>query len=797
MKRPINTTVGWLGVLAGLWVLPGSLWSAVPATAASVSGHVSTEQRATPAPRTIPTRKGTPAAKSVRKTFVTLDTINHFNSQKPLLPSSDAQKRSLTPETVVHVQRATPRPKIRRPWAKFSLEKRFKKRFSALLKPQLPADLLRNDFWEEDDFLASYVAWERLFHPDYRATVSRLQAFLKQWPDHPLAYRVRGLLDQRMISHKNHRVVADWYQNRTIKSGKTAQRVRYLEALVHEKRFDKAWPIWRRLYREGNALYKGLEKQLRTRFSPRLSQSDHEARAWVYIRKKRVKGLEKIIKAFDPGRADYFRALASAYYGRGSFKKHYQTLNAEDKMDGRLWEARIMGLWRHKRRTAAIALLMGVEGGYLSEKVRASLRYRFGKDLLYLREKISQAHLLLQANADESTGRLADSTWMAGWSALKLGKKEVALNNFRRLGLHAKDRNRASQGAYWTAKLLEQEGKPFNKWLRKATKHPDTFYGLLAIERLKGSLTADNIGGRKLTCNDVPFEDGLLKTARLRMAKLVRMDRAYYVGSEVKRIAKKLKLSPMQQICLAENYQDPHHVIRTASALRNSGGGKLWRGLYPEPGRWAPATGWTLHPAAVWGTVRQESLFNHRIKSSAGAMGMMQLMPATARGEARILKLPRATQLKLLRPEYNLSLGQSYLQRMLARHEGDMALALISYNAGPGRAKMWKGRRDKMDALTFIEEIPFAETRHYVKRVTHGQAIYLMRYQGQASLNALVQPRGPGLDALKPPANWQTPQTRLSEAELAFKVRSQAPRPKAALHSFYDPILEGETAETF
>ncbi|ABK43145.1 Lytic transglycosylase, catalytic [Magnetococcus marinus MC-1] len=805
--------VGGVGLL--VWLLPLPLWSAVP-DAALEQSPVTVEKRAVPTPRQVenlPQPAVGQPAHSVQapleikplaavapppKPLVALPPSSKPTAgvasaipvRPPLPHANDLQKQAVTSNS-----RATPMPKRRQSWLKLPVEQRFKKRFEALLKPKLPTELFEDNFWAEDDFLASYVAWELLFHPDYHATVPRLQAFLQKWPEHPMADRVEALMDQRMVGHKDDQTVLAWFAKRTIKSVKTSQRLRYLEALLHEKMTEQAYPVWRQLYREGaNLEIKGANAES-WRFNKRLQQSDHEARARALIQKKQVKEFDRLLADFPKEQANYFRALASATYGRSDFDKRYGVLDAKQKVDADLWEARINGLWRLRHYTDAIQLLMGVEWAYLGDQQRRLMRYKFGKELLYSRDEVAQAHRLLQANAASGAEGLDDSTWMAGWSALKLGKQGVALEDFRRLGRYAKDRDRASQGAYWSAKLLESEGKPYKKWLQRAAKHPDTFYGLLAIERLQGELTPAAIGGRALACDDLPFTDTRLAEARQRMAKLVEMDRAYYVGGEVQRAARKLKLNALQQICLAEAYQDPYYVLRTASALRNQGGGRLWRGLYPEPSGWEPSTGWSLHPAAVWGTVRQESLFNHRIQSSAGAMGMMQLMPATARGEARILNLPRATSLKLLRPEYNLSLGQSYLQRMLNNHEGDMTLALISYNAGPNRANLWKVNRDKMDDLTFIENIPFSETRHYVKRVTHGQAIYLLRYQGKASLKAWIQPHGPGLERLQPPKNWQGVKSRLVEAEGALQATARRPPPRAVLQSFYDPM--GQTEERF
>jgi soluble lytic murein transglycosylase len=171
-----------------------------------------------------------------------------------------------------------------------------------------------------------------------------------------------------------------------------------------------------------------------------------------------------------------------------------------------------------------------------------------------------------------------------------------------------------------------------------------------------------------------------------------------------------------------------------------------------------------LDPALVYGLVRQESRFVSDIVSSAGATGLMQLMPPTARWAAKQLGRPR-TPLKLEDPASNAQLGAYYLRHVLDGLGGMPVVAAAAYNAGPGRARLWRGA-SPIEGAIYAETIPFGETRDYVKKVLANA----MFYQAQLGLPRIalmdrlgvVQPRGASgdssaLDAVPEPADRPLP----------------------------------------
>jgi soluble lytic murein transglycosylase len=144
-----------------------------------------------------------------------------------------------------------------------------------------------------------------------------------------------------------------------------------------------------------------------------------------------------------------------------------------------------------------------------------------------------------------------------------------------------------------------------------------------------------------------------------------------------------------------------------------------------------------LEPALVFGLIRQETRFMPQLKSSVGASGLMQVMPATARYVARKINLPWDNPALISDPVTNLKLGTAYLKMVLDDLSGSQAMAAAAYNAGPGRPRRWR-EGPVLETAIWAENIPFNETRDYVKKVLSNAAVYA----------ALLDPRQP--PALRP-----------------------------------------------
>ena len=126
-------------------------------------------------------------------------------------------------------------------------------------------------------------------------------------------------------------------------------------------------------------------------------------------------------------------------------------------------------------------------------------------------------------------------------------------------------------------------------------------------------------------------------------------------------------------------------------------------------------------------TIRMESAFRPRARSPAGALGLMQIMPATGRRIARAEGVRYSGARTLLDPEKNIRLGTAYLRQLLDRLHGHPALVSAGYNAGPHRARRWLARGEGMEPDLWVELVPYKETRQYVKRILEYRIVYRRR----------------------------------------------------------------------
>ncbi len=134
-----------------------------------------------------------------------------------------------------------------------------------------------------------------------------------------------------------------------------------------------------------------------------------------------------------------------------------------------------------------------------------------------------------------------------------------------------------------------------------------------------------------------------------------------------------------------------------------------------------------LAQALIFGVIRAESAFHVEARSSAGALGLMQLMPATARITARQAGMALSGEQAILTPATNVRLGSHYLREVLDRYRGNLAMVAAAYNAGPGRVEQWRPQNGCIDAELWVETIPFTETRHYVRNLLFYATVYEWR----------------------------------------------------------------------
>jgi soluble lytic murein transglycosylase len=359
-------------------------------------------------------------------------------------------------------------------------------------------------------------------------------------------------------------------------------------------------------------------------------------------------------------------------------------------------------------------------------------RQQLARDLLAA-GKPADAYAVISQHGQARGLQFAEAEFLAGWIALRHLKKPAdGQKHFQTLYDGVSTDISKSRAAYWMGRALEAAGKSkdANEWYGRAAGFGQTFYGQLAARKLPGG--AARLPGDP-TVNDA---DRLALSGRelVTVARYLGQAGAYdRTAPFLQKLARLVSGAGETQALaqLATELKRPDIAVAIARRATETGI-TLFDASFPvvDLGN----TG-SIERALALAVTRQESAFNSAALSPSGALGLMQLMPATAREVAGKVGIPYI-QDKLTRdPAYNVSLGTQYLGDMLQKFGGSYELALAAYNAGPGRVSRWLDsigdpRAGKIDMVDWIEMIPVRETRNYVQRIMEGVGVYRDRLNG-------------------------------------------------------------------
>lgn len=328
-----------------------------------------------------------------------------------------------------------------------------------------------------------------------------------------------------------------------------------------------------------------------------------------------------------------------------------------------------------------------------------------------------------------------EAEWLSGWIALQFLKdSEVALNHFNRIRQKVKYPISLARASYWIGRASSLKGDKAAAVAayRDAARHGTTYYGQLAAAENGIPVTLANRTPAPNPSDTAKFNDD----ERVRIVRMLKQVRAFGV---IRHFTDKLireTNDPVRQVLVARLAQD---IDRRDHAVRV--GRRAYRFNLPMPEIAYPILTMsksTPSLALSHAIIRQESNFDTSAISPAGARGLMQLMPRTAKDVARKLKVRYSLRRLTDSPSYNIRLGRAYLARLLSRFDGSYVLAIAAYNAGPGAAKRWvrengDPREADVDVIDWIESIPYRETRNYVQRVMENIQVYRIRL-GEAQL---------------------------------------------------------------
>ena len=516
-------------------------------------------------------------------------------------------------------------------------------------------------------------------------------------------------------------------------------------ALIQLGRMDEARAAAHNAW-TGGSLAPTDEMRLLSLFGSSFTAADHDQRADVLLWGNDVMGATRMLAYVSPARRPVYAArIAFRQKAPDAAMKMQaaEALGATDAgfvADKAMW-LRDTGNWVAARQYLANRATLSFRPGnaekfyeVLLNQARASANDSQWSFAWGIASKIDDAYAPGTDVSGRPIGERDDYTslaWLAGTTAFyNLNRPTDAVGMFRRYATAAKSPQTQSKGYYWAgrAALAAGDAAAANSYFQQAAVFPDQFYGQLSLERLSRPIPAPAAYER-------PVEISAADRAAFNNRSVVRAVRAlgamgYWEDQSkfARAIANNADSDSDHYLAaeLAKSIGRPDMGVMVGRRAVSSGLTGYGESAFPRvPVPPSAQSNWTM----VHAIARQESQFDRAAISHAGARGLMQLMPGTAREQAGKLGMGYNPGSLTTDTSYNIMLGSSYFERMMSYYGGSYPLAVAAYNAGPGNVNKWLAangdpRLPGGDWLRWIENIPIYETKNYVQRVLENAVVY-------------------------------------------------------------------------
>jgi soluble lytic murein transglycosylase len=579
----------------------------------------------------------------------------------------------------------------------------------------------------KDALVQKVVRWLDYTRSSPGGRFAEIASFIEQNPDWPLRKTLLRRAEEALAGESDD-TAADWLKRHPPING--AGHTRAAEIMINRGKVEAGTAALRTAWAEGDFSLAG-EHILLVRFYDRLRPEDHQRRLDWLLWDGQADAARRMLSLVP---ADY-RTVAEARLALIGDAANREAVLAKVPAQLRsdpglaFEEAR----WRRKKDDydGAAQLLLAHDDTPIRPDLWWSERLMVARRLL-AGGNSDIAYRLVQHPGSAEGFANTEGEFLHGYIALRYRKDpSLAFDYFAHILARVTSPYVKARAAYWGGRAAEAAGKPelATKWYGAGAEHMATFYGQLAAHQL----------GQDAPPHPVPEpRPDSAAQARFNAQELVRAAQLFLAAGDREHAkaflmqmadAAKTPLDFAMLASLAEGYGRVDLAITVARRAVDAGMPLMVHGY---PVTTLPTGGIAEHPLLL-AIVRQESAFAPDAMSRVGARGLMQLMPATAAGVARKLALPYSLARLTTDGLYNLMLGRSYIERLIDDFGGSYALAIASYNAGPGRVRQWlrdfgdpRGRDIAM--VDWIELIPFNETRAYVQRVLENLQIY----RGQA-----------------------------------------------------------------
>ena len=592
---------------------------------------------------------------------------------------------------------------------------------------------------------AAISRWEQL-HGQGQYTFANYAGFAMAYPDFPrteiIRIRAENRLDDEAPTNAEILNFFDAHPPLTNKG-----RARYALSLAASSRPEAT--EWARAAWRGGEMSEPAEAYMLGLFGSLFTAEDHEARMDALLWQSDASAAERQLVNLSPEARQM--ALARIALVRGSTPQAAGLSAPANAQRDAGYVFNLVNYYRARRNNgAAISLLANRQNFDApafdgAEFVEDMLAMATAADIQNTVRIASKVDDLFAPGTDISKGSFAlrdkytDLMWKGGTNALwRLGDGRRAAPLFLRYGKAARTPLTRSKGFFWAGRAARQGGDEAGavRYFEMAAEYPHYYYGQLALSALNRPMpTFAEIPVPSVTPEErAEFENSsLVKAIRTIAANRRdwRTERRFFqaIGSSAK---DEQELAMIDQLSRQVGMPEMAVVVGMESGANGfKGFERVGFPTYPTP---RTVNDWTM----VHAISRQESEFDRTRKSHANAIGVMQLLPSTAREEAGILGVRYLRANLTEDPQYNITLGDAHFARRMDLYGGAYPLAIASYNAGPGRVRQWirlngDPRRGEIDWVEWIEKIPANfETRYYVMRVIGNAVSYSHMYPDEA-----------------------------------------------------------------
>jgi len=570
------------------------------------------------------------------------------------------------------------------------------------------------------------IAWQYVQDPDSGATFEEISDFLEQhpiyWPDEK-RIRIRAERTMRAAGLSDNDVIA-WFAASPPISG--IGKWSYAEALTRQNLHnDEAAKLIREAWRDAD-LTEDEENTFLVEFGSRLDEKDHIARIDRLLWEGKTTPAKRMWPKLPVARQLLYQARAALMHDDKAAPTLVSHIGGALANDPGLLYERMRYRARKDDDNGVREILLAVP-----KNVPYPERWwkiREGEIRRSIDEgNYKMASRLLENHGQSEGASYADALWLDGWLNLEfLNNPKEAYATFIQMHEAVRTPVSKARAAYWTGRAAKKNGDKSSarEWFTTATKHSTTFYGQLAQSELSINMPLhlpDQPSFAGFTSDPI-LGDGIEEAIRI----CIKNDDRKLATRLINHVIDKAESehSMLAVAGLGHELSVPNISVKAAKKAQQKGVVLKDVG-YPRP---ETEQDFPIERALTLAIIRQESEFDPEAESPAGALGMMQLLPGTAKETARKISLPYEGS-QLTSPNYNMRLGSNYLARMINAYDGSYVMAIAAYNAGPGNVRKWIQQfgtpgTNAYDAINWIEKIPFYETRNYVQRVLENLQVY-------------------------------------------------------------------------